>query len=111
MYPVFVVRFLGTQIEPGGSRLGSAQFACLETVPRTPGTSNKSLDTYSLTATGSGRQRVAPHGQNRGSNGQLGQPTVIIWPRKRGYSYREAPANLDLRGRCLLNSREGFPPR
>src|SRR5438093_1538797 len=111
MYPVFVVRFLGTQIEPSPNDCPRAQFACLENVPRTPGTSNKSLDTYSLTATGSGRQRVAPNGQNRGSNGPLGQPTVIFWPRKRGYSYREAPANLHLRGRFLLNSREGFPPR
>src|SRR4029077_5742427 len=47
-------------------------FACTKTVPRTPGTSNKSLDTYSLTVTGGARQWQAPNGQIGGSNGKDG---------------------------------------
>src|ERR1700687_2973059 len=57
-------------------------FVCLKTVPRTPGTSNKSLDSYSLRVTGGERQRVAPNGHNRGLNGKLGHLTAILRVRK-----------------------------
>src|SRR3989442_15076856 len=47
-------------------------FVCTQTVLRTSGTSNKSLDTYSLTATRGRRQHLAPNGKNWGLNGNLG---------------------------------------
>ena len=46
----------------------------LRTVPRILGTSNKSLDLYSLTATLHGRQPLTANGWNQGLNGEPAQP-------------------------------------
>jgi len=53
-------------------------FVRLKTEPRTPGTSNKSLGSYSLRVTRGERQRVAPNGHNRGLNGKPGHLTAIV---------------------------------
>src|SRR5712692_5991735 len=62
-----------------------AHFVCLKTVPRTTGTSNKSLDSYSLTVTLGGRQCLAPNGHFWGSNGNMAQRTANKAVSKGGY--------------------------
>src|SRR6266850_2896239 len=52
--------------------------ACQKTVPRIHGTSNKSLDTYSLRLVRGGCQRLTSNGHNRGLNGINGSPNGLF---------------------------------
>src|SRR5882762_9498153 len=85
--------------EPSPNDCPRAYRCVPKTVPRIPGTSNKSLDSYSLTVMPRGGQWLAPNGHNRGLNGNPGQPTVILRVPKRGLLVVRMGWNFPLLGK------------
>src|SRR6266481_10159030 len=74
------------------------------TVPCPSGTSNKSLDTYSLKGTGAVGQRVTANGQNWGLNGSLRQRVGLGGTWTGGYLLHAKPIFFAKFGKLVAHS-------